>query len=104
MPVRKFGDDTHYNTRALQAYQILIGLAANRQTLTYGLLSERMSYAGGRGEILAHPLGCIMRRCKANDLPALTSLVVDRKTGLPASGLDTVAGDEFPAEQQRIFN
>jgi hypothetical protein len=57
MPVRKFGDDTHYNTRALQAYQILIGLAANRQTLTYGLLSERMSYAGGRGEILAHPLG-----------------------------------------------
>jgi hypothetical protein len=102
--LRKFDDDSHYETRALQIYQVLIGLAANRQTITYGSLSDKMGgYGGGRGDILAHPLGCIMRWCKKNDLPALTALVVDRVSGLPSTGLTTVDGNEFPAECQKVF-
>lgn len=104
MAVRNFDEDTHYETRALQIYQILIGLAANRQTITYGLLSDKMGgYAGGRGGILAHPLGCIMRWCQTNELPALTTLVVDSQTGLPSVGLTTVENNQFPAECERVF-
>jgi hypothetical protein len=36
-------------------------------------------------------------------LPALSSLVVEKATGLPSTGLTTVSADEFPAEQQRVF-
>lgn len=101
---RRFSEDSHYRTRALQAYQILIGAASSRQILTYGILSERMGdYGGGRGDILSHPLGCVMRWCEANGLPALTCLVVDGQTGLPSSGLTTVSGNEFAAEQERVF-
>jgi hypothetical protein len=102
--MRSFADDSHHETRALQAWQILIGRAANRQTITYGQLSEQMEgYGGKRGAILSHPLGRIMRWCQANNLPALTTLVVDRITGLPKSGLTTVADDDFPAECERVF-
>jgi hypothetical protein len=101
--LNKYDDNSTYETRAQQAYSILIALASNRQTVTYRLLSEKMNYGGGRGDILAWPLGRIMRWCKANELPALTSLVVDAKTGLPSSGLTTVEADAFPAEQQRVY-
>jgi hypothetical protein len=34
---RRFEDDSHINTRALQIYQVLVSLAWNRQTITYAL-------------------------------------------------------------------
>jgi hypothetical protein len=100
---RKFAENSTYESRALQAYLVLVGLASNRQTATYGQLSEKMKYGGGRGDILAWPLGKLMRWCKTNHLPALTALIVDGTTGLPSHGLTTVDGNEFSAEQQRIF-
>jgi hypothetical protein len=98
--VQKFAANSHYNTRALQAYLILIGLAANRQTTTYAQLSEKMKY--GVGPILASPLGCIMGWCYENRLPALTALVVGSETGLPGEGLYTET--DLPAAQQKVFS
>src|SRR5262249_10576217 len=102
---KKFADESTYETRALQAYLILIGMSSLRQTATYGQLSEKMQhYGGGRGDILAWPLGKLMKWCKTHNLPALTALVVDGTTGLPSHGLTTVENNEFSAEQQRVFN
>jgi hypothetical protein len=99
MPQR-FSDDSRIGTRALQAYLVLIGLAWNRQTITYGQLSQnQMQY--GQGGILASPLGCIMGWCYENGLPPLTALVVNDQTGLPGEGLYTAS--DYPATQQRVF-
>lgn len=88
--------------RALQAYLVLIGLAWNRQTITYGELSEyQMEF--GRGGILSGLLGCIMGWCYEQRLPPLTVLVVNNITGIPGDGLTTVEGEELPAAQQRVF-
>ena len=99
---KEFQTDSHHPTRALQAYLILIGRAANQQTIQYRQLGEMMRY-GDSGSILAAPLGCIMRWCVRENLPALTTLVVEKETGLPSTGLTTVQQNAFPAEQQRIF-
>ena len=88
-------------TRALQAYLIFIGRAANQQTIQYRQLGEKMRY--GVGPILAGPLGRIMDWCAAEKLPALTSIVVEKKTGVPSTGLTTVEENDFSAEQQRVF-
>src|SRR4029077_14110375 len=99
--VRRFNDESATATRALQAYLVLIGLASNRQLITYGLLSKhQMEY--GDGGILAFPLGCIMGWCYENALPPLTVLVVNKETGIPGAGLGTVEDKDYPAAQQRV--
>lgn len=103
MSKQLFSNDSRHPTRALQSYLVLIGLAWNRQTITYGQLSEnQMEY--GQGGILAGPLGCIMGWCYENGLPPLTVLVVNGETGIPGEGLGTVEDDDHPAAQQRVFN
>ena len=86
---------------ALRAYLVLIGMAARHETATYGELNQRIKRGGAR--FLAVPLGCVMLWCKQNDLPALTSLIVEKPIGLPKFGLKTVDPDKFPAEQQKVF-
>jgi hypothetical protein len=102
MPKELFSDRSHVNTRALQAYLVLIGLAWNRQTITYGQLSQdQLEF--GHGGILASPLGCIMGWCYENGLPPLTALVVNNDSGLPGEGLIVEPQAELPAAQQRVF-
>lgn len=99
----RFTDNSTAATRALQAYLVLIGLAWNRQIITYSLLSkEQMEY--GDGGILAFPLGCIMGWCHENGLPPLAVLVVNKETGIPGEGLGTVEDKNYPAAQQRVFD
>lgn len=102
--IRKFEDESHVHTRSLQIYMVLIGLAWNRQTITYGMLSKDQMGGYGSGGILDRPLGCIMRWCEQNDLPPLTSLVVNERTGEPGPGLTSVSGRQWPSAQQSVFN
>jgi hypothetical protein len=97
-----FQDNSSIATRANQAYLVLIGRAANQQTIQYRQLCEIMNY--GVGPILAKPLGRIMDWCDREELPALTSIVVEKETGIPSTGLSTVPNNAFPAEQQRVFS
>src|SRR5271157_4791298 len=68
----------------LRAYLILIGCAADHQTVTYDALARRVKRGGPN--LLAKPLGLITRWCQNHSLPALASLVVEQATGLPAPG------------------
>jgi len=96
-----FAHDSRIGTRGFQAYLVLIGLAWNRQTITYGRLSQNQMKEYGHGGILASPLNCIMAWCYENGLPPLTVLVVNEETGLPGDGLYTAS--DYPAAQQRVF-
>jgi hypothetical protein len=86
---------------ALRAYLSLIGMAARRETATYAQIDYKMKRGGA--EWSAASLVHLMRWCDKNDLPALTALIVDQSTGLPAAGLAAVDADKLPAAQQDVF-
>lgn len=86
--------------RAMQVWQILIGAADNRQTLTYGQVAKHLEFEGAG--VLAQILGCIMSYCEAKGLPPLTCLVVNSATGLPGAGLTTV--ENLPTDREAVYN
>ena len=68
-------------TRCLQILQVLIGFAANRQTITFGWVVDRI---GGLTPVGLGPyLDRVFAYCESRSLPDLTILVVNETTGLP---------------------
>ena len=76
----------------LRAYLVLMGCAADRQTVTYEDLARRINRGGPN--LLARPLDLITRWCQRHSVPAIASLVVEQATGLPAPGFAAVTRDE----------
>jgi hypothetical protein len=95
--VKRFEDISTRPTRALQAWIVLISRARNRQTLTYSMLDELMSFGNPRA--LGPILDYIWAYCKVSDLPPLTILVVNKNTGVPSSGM----GEFDFAQQESVF-
>lgn len=87
--------------RALQAWQYLIGKAANRQIVQYEELRILMDYPTNNP--LASILGCIMFWCEQNDLPPLTLLVVN-KSGIPGDGFTTEILTNYHQRREEVFN
>lgn len=90
---RRFNPSSPHPARAVQAWQILVGLAKNRQTITYGGLSKLMYGKRAQG-VLAKILGHVAFFCEDEDLPPLTSIVVVKGVG--------VASDGIPVDQTRL--
>jgi putative restriction endonuclease len=83
--------------RALQIWQVLIGSAHNRQTLTYRRLGQTVGLpARGLGPCLE----LVSRHCRDLGLPQLTVLAVSTGTGKPAAGLVL---EDVDAERERVF-
>ena len=107
--LRKYAEDSTHPARAQQAYLILIAAAARRETLRYGQLAEMMHFGVhdgvGRGSVLNKGLGCIIHWCSKNGLPRLTTLVVEKATGVPSGGIDPfVKPEDVPAMQEKVFD
>lgn len=81
--------------RAIQLWQVLLGAAFNRQTLTYTLLADRVGVAP---DLLARPLAMIAGYCAMKKLPPLTVLVVQADAGRPASGFTWASDPDFARE------
>lgn len=81
--------------QAVQVWQVLIGAAFNRQTLTYTLLGERIGLDAGS---LGVPLGMVNRYCSMKQLPPLTVLVVRSDAGTPATELSWTTDVDFARE------
>jgi len=97
-----FNPTSTHPARALQAWQILIGAASNRQTLTYHRLGYIM-YGKKAGGVLKQILGHIASWCTERGLPELNSIVVEGGTGTPGYGipLDASATD---AERENVYS
>ena len=88
--IKKFSEVKTHPSRALQAWQILVSSAMNRQTQTYKIVIDsyvwkycfRYSWTNIR-------IYCTL--LYQNNLPPLTVIVVNSKTGLP--------GDEIPVSE-----
>ena len=94
-------DSTVYN-RAMQIWLVLIGMAHNRQTMTYGALARTLGYTSQGAQFVTRLLDPVMRYCQENNLPPLTVLVVNSETGKPGAGLSTL--EDIDKDRARVFN
>ena len=99
--IKHFDDNPSDESRALQVWLILIGKALNRQTVTYEILGNMLGFKGYG--VFAGILDHIRIYCILNDLPPLTALVVNKKTGLPGEGLG-LSDKDLNAARERIYN
>ncbi|TPI57875.1 hypothetical protein FJ420_26750 [Mesorhizobium sp. B3-1-3] len=85
----------------MQAWQILVGMAKNRQTSTYKGLSVLM-YGKPAAGVLAQILGHIAFYCHQNGLPTLNSIVVGKIRGTPGDEIPLDPTD-FDKERERVY-
>ena len=83
--MQRFNPHCSHASRAVQCWQILVGKAMNRQTITYKALSELMYQKPAPG-VMNEILGHIAFYCIDHELPPLTSIVVNA-SGVPGSGI-----------------
>ena len=80
--MKLFNPSSKHPDRAVQAWQILVGAAMRRQTLTYKGLAKAMYQREAQG-VLDKVLGHIAFYCIDNELPLLTTIVVGTGRGKP---------------------
>ena len=100
--MKKFNPSSNHPDRALQAWQILISAAMNRQTLTYKGLSQMM-YRKDAAGVLDKILGHIAFFCSDNKLPALTSIVVGKGRGTPGADIP-VKPKVMDREREKVYS
>lgn len=102
--VREFHEQP-VEVRAQQVWMILIGAAANRQTLTYQDLAIRMGFGPNARHIVPQFLDPVARYCQRTGLPALTVLVVGGQTGHPGEGIDPFIrpNTTYEAERELVY-
>lgn len=84
--------------RAQQLWSLLAWAAINRQTLSYGIVAK---LTGVPPPSLGDFLRPIQQFCIENNLPALTSIVVQGETGIPGEGF--IAAEDVPLAQAEVF-
>ena len=99
--MKAFSPRAEMSDRAVQAWQILVGKAMNRQTVTYLGLS-RLMYQKDAPGVLDKILGHVAYYCNANDLPPLTSIVVGKGRGTPGSDIP-VDLSKIDAERESVY-
>jgi hypothetical protein len=84
--LKRFRKGGNNDQRAMQIWQILVGKAHNRQTITYRDLCYLLGFKKP-GNAVTNMLERIYRLCDQNKLPPLTILVVNLSKGIPGQGL-----------------
>ena len=85
--------------RASQLWPILALAATNRQVLTYDLVYR---LTGIPRPAIGKFLEPIQSYCMAKKIPALTSIVVSERTGLPGEGF--IGAENVPSAHIEVFN
>jgi hypothetical protein len=93
---RTFNPSASRPERALQAWLILIGHAADRRTVTYEMLGDQMFGRRAAG-VLGTILGCIAYYCEENGFPPLNAIVVRKHRGTPGEGIPDAGDDKREA-------
>ncbi len=86
-----------------EVWEILVRAAAERRTLTYGQLADRLGGAAAKQiprnmKLLLNP---IAHYCDQHGLPRLSDLVVNQRTQRPS--YDPGPGYDFAAAREAIF-
>lgn len=97
-----FNPTSTHPLRAVQAWQILVGMAMNRQTITYKGLSKLIYQKDAPG-VLDEILGHIAYYCLDNYLPALTSIVVGKGRGTPGQDIP-VDLNTIDTQREKVYD
>lgn len=100
--MKLFNPTSAHPDRAVQAWQILVGKAMNRQTVTYLGLS-RLMYQKDAPGVLDKILGHIAFYCLDHGLPPLTSIVVGKGLGKPGNDIP-VDLSTIEAQRELVYN
>lgn len=84
--------------RAQQLWSILVLAARNRQVLTYEIIAQA---CGVPAPSIGDFLRPIQQLCTERELPPITSLIVNKNTGLPGEGFLT---ESVPLAQLQSFS
>lgn len=84
--------------RAQQLWSILVLVARNRQILTYDMVGRA---CGVPAPSIGDFLRPIQQFCSENGLPPLTSIIVNKQTGLPGEGF--IAAENVPLAHVQTF-
>jgi hypothetical protein len=86
--------------RATQIWAVLAWAATHRQNITYPQLARVTgAFTGGLGDLLEP----IQAYCINKEIPPLTILAVQTKSGLPGAGFHGASAERFASEQARVF-
>ena len=97
-----FNPSAPHPARAVQAWQILVGMAKNRQTVTYEGLSVLMYRKKAQG-VLDEILGHIAAYCnESRGVPLLTALVVGKNRGTPGRAIP-VDPENIDREREKVY-
>jgi hypothetical protein len=99
--MKTFNPTSEHPARAVQAWQILVGKAMNRQTVTYEGLSKLM-YGKEAAGVLAGVLGHVAFYCEDNNIPPLTTLVVGKWPGRPGDRIP-IDPDKIDEEREKVY-
>lgn len=99
--MRTFNPISTHPQRAVQAWQILVGRAKNRQTETYQGLSKLM-YGHDASGVLSSILGHICFYCLEHGLPPLNTIVVGKGRGTPGENIP-IDPSTIDEERERVY-
>lgn len=85
--------------RAQQLWSILVLAARNRQILTYEMIGQA---CGVPAPSIGDFLRPIQQYCSERQLPPLTSLIVQKNTGIPGDGF--IAAENVPIAHMQTFS
>jgi putative restriction endonuclease len=75
--------EVNQEQRAYNTWTVLTSHAANRKTITYGELADKLHI---HHRVIRFVLGLIQEYCMVNELPPLTILVLNKHSVLPGDG------------------
>jgi hypothetical protein len=87
--------------RAIQIWQVLIGLAHNRQTITDEKLAELIGMQDKFNELI-EPFKLIINYCRLNELPPLTYLVVQKDIDIPGQSTRFIM--DYDRDREDVFD
>ena len=70
----------------------------------YGRLAEELGRGTGEGRLLSRPLDAIRDLCRANGIPALSIVVVNRETGIAGKNATVSIYDSFDKEVAAVLD
>ncbi len=86
--------------RACQLWPLLAWAASNSQILIYEKIAGLVGISNPRNVNV--PLGCISEYCKKKRYPLLNSIVVNKNTGEPGSGVIETKRSNFVKDQVKV--
>ena len=102
MLAKKFSKDPDHKKRAVQTWQILVGRAMNQQIINYKDLSV-LIYGRAAPRVMPRILGHVAYYCQHCKLPALTTIVIGKHSGIPGINIPVRAGD-VNNQRAKVFN